>query len=212
MKRIATFVMACLLCVGILTGNPLEASAATYYSANGTVQDSCSVKGHAWVTAVDQNGVAGRLCTRCQVYEEPSVEWIPLTECQNVKRSNEEAHFGDIVVGKWNSRAGKLPDAIRFCVSNKKTYRNTHHTTYRLRGQFETLSGLISYSNKSEKFATARIQIYLDNELEYESDLISATSDDAAFVLDVSGVEMVRIVCLTADVPAAYCVVSAAVY
>lgn len=212
MKRIAMFVMACLLCVGMVTVNPLEASAATYYTSDSAVQDSCSVMGHAWVTAVDLNGVAGSLCTRCQIFEEPNVKWSPLTECQNVNRSNEKAHFGDVVVGKWNSRAGKLPNAIRFCVSNKKTYKNTHYTTYRLRGQYDTLSGLISFSNKSEKFATARIQIYFDNELEYESDLISATTDDAAFLLDVSGVEMVRIVCSTPDVPAAYCVVSAAVY
>lgn len=212
MKRIAMFVMACLMCVGMLTANPLEASAAAYYTPDSTVQDSCTVKGHSWVTAVDQNGVAGRLCTRCQVYEEPNVDWVPLTECQRVNRSNEKAHFGDVVVGKWNSRAGKLPDAIRFCVSNKKSYKNTHYITYRLRGQYETLSGLISYSDKSDKFATARIQIYFDNELEYESDLISATTDDAAFLLDVSDVEMVRIVCYTSDVPAAYCVVSAAVY
>lgn len=212
MKRIATFVMACLICIGSLVGNPLEASAAAYLPADGFVQDSCNVKGHAWVTAIDQSGVAGRLCTRCQVYEEPEVNWIPLTECQNILRSNEEAHFADIVVGKWNSRAGKLPDAIRFCVSNKKSYRNTHHTTYRLRGQYETLSGLISYSPKSEKFSSATIKIYLDNELEYESDLITATSEDAAFVLDVTDVERVRVVCSTTDVPAAYCVVSAAVY
>lgn len=74
------------------------------------------------------------------------------------------------------------------------------------------MSGLVSFSPKSGKFATAKIQIYLDNELAFESGMISETSKDEAFTLDVTEVEVVRVVCSTPDMPSAYCVISASVY
>ena len=81
MKRIAMFLMACLLCAGILVVAPPEASAA--------------------------------------------VQEIPLVECERINRSNEDGHYADVVVGKWDCKAGRLADSIRFCVANKKSYKNT---------------------------------------------------------------------------------------
>ena len=74
------------------------------------------------------------------------------------------------------------------------------------------LSGLISFDDQSENYATARIQIYLDNELEFESNTISDVTRDQSFTLDVQGVQNVRIVCTTSDSHTAYCVLSASVY
>lgn len=175
-------------------------------TTSGTVAD------HDWIPAVSTNGIEGRICVDCQEIEMPTDYWIPLTECEKTHASNEEAHFQDVVVGDWNTRAGKLPDAIRFCVSGKENYKNTHFCIYKLNGNFDYLSGLISFMDKSEKYATAKIQIYLDNQLAFESGTISDLSTDESFTLDVRGIQHVRIVCSTKDKYTAYCALSASVY
>lgn len=167
MKRVAMFLMACLLCAGILVVAPPEASAA--------------------------------------------VQEIPLVECERINRSNEDGHYADVVVGKWDCKAGRLADSIRFCVANKRSYKNTHYCSYRLRGEYDTLSGIVSFSPKSDRFATAQVKIYYDNELAFDSGLISERSEDVPFSIDVSDVEVVRVVCSTPDRGSAYCVVSATV-
>lgn len=167
---------------------------------------------HDWIPAVNRNGIEGFVCADCQEVSMPTNYWIPLTECEKTQASNEEAHFQDIVVGDWDTRAGELPDSIRFCVSGKESYKKTHYCIYKLNGNFDYLSGLISFMDKSDKYATAKIQIYLDNALEFESDTISDLSNDESFTLDVRGVNTVRIVCTTKDQHTAYCVLSASVY
>lgn len=168
--------------------------------------------GHDWIGAVNRSGIEGRICTVCELVQMDTVSWTPLTDCERIAVSNKESHQKDMVVGDWDSRAGKLPDSIRFCVSNKESYRNTHYCIYKLDKNYEWLSALVSWSDKSEQFATAKIHVYLDNELAYESDVFSENSNDFTFYVDVSGVELVRIVCSTTDMPSAYCVVSASVY
>ena len=174
--------------------------------------ESGTVAEHEWIAAVTRNGIEGRVCTVCQEIEMPTDTWIPLTECEKTSASNEEAHFQDIVVGDWNTRAGELPDAIRFCVSGKENYKNTHYCIYKLNGNFNYLSGLISFMDKSDKYATATIQIYLDNELAFNSSTISDLSNDESFTLDVRGVKTVRIVCSTKEKYIAYCALSASLY
>jgi len=142
--------------------------------------------------------------------EASAADWeTPLVECERINRSNEDGHYADVVVGKWDCNAGRIPDAIRFCVANKKSYRNTHYISYRLRGEYDTLSGFVSFSSKSDRFATAQVKIYYDNELAFDSGLLSERSADVPFCVDVSDVEVVRVVCSTPDRGAAYCVVSA---
>lgn len=167
---------------------------------------------HEWIGAVNKSGIEGRICVNCQKTEMLAYEWLPLTECEKIGASNEEAHFADIVVGDWNTRAGELPASIRFCVSGKDTYKKVHYCSYKLGGNFNYLSGLISFMEKSEKYATAKIQVYLDNELEFESDTISDLSADQSFTLDVHGVDIVRIVCSTQDEHTAYCALSASLF
>lgn len=173
---------------------------------------SDTVLGHTWVSTVNTRGIEGRICTACQETELDTYNWTPLTGCEKGKFSNEEAHFADVKIDDWDSRAGKLPDSIRFCVANKESYKNTHYCNYKLKGNYDWISGLISFSDKSDKHATAKIHIYLDNELAYESDTISALGNDEFFKLDVRGVKTVRIVCSTTETHKAYCVVSASVY
>lgn len=168
--------------------------------------------GHQWTPTVNLSGIEGRRCILCQEAEMPTYEWTPLTDCEKVLASNEDGHTADLVVGDWDSNAGRLPDAIRFCVANKESYRNTHYCIYKLNGSYNSLSGLISFSDKSEKFASAKILIYLDNELAYESSPISAGSSDQSFTLDVRGVTSVRVACSTTETHKAYCVLSASVY
>ena len=55
------------------------------------------------------------------------------------------------------------------------------------------------------------MKIYYDNELAFDSGLISERSEDVPFSIDVSDVEVVRVVCSTPDRGSAYCVVSATV-
>jgi hypothetical protein len=168
--------------------------------------------GHSWVSTVDSSGVAGRICANCKEMETLVYNWIPLTSCEKVKASNEEAHFADIKVGDWTARAGKLENSLRFCVSGKESYKKVHHITYKLGGNFDTMSGLVSFMEKSDAYATAKIQIYLDDELAFDSGTISDLSNDKSFTLDVRDVKMVRIVCSTQDKHTAYCVLSASVF
>lgn len=146
-------------------------------------------------------------------YEAPKNTWIPLTDLEKHSASNEDAHFADVKVGNWYARSGKLKDSIRFCVSNKKTYKNTHYINYELDGNYTQMTGLVSFCDKkSDAFAEAQVKIYLDNELAYESITLSDLSDDDDFTLDVEDVNMVRIVCSTTKKASAFCVVAASVY
>lgn len=174
--------------------------------------ESGTVADHAWIPAVNSSGIEGRICAVCQKIEMNTDRWMPLTECEKTMASNEQAHFADIKVGDWDARAGELPDSIRFCVSGKETYKNTHYCIYNLNGNFNYLSGLFSFMDKSDKYATAKIQIYLDNELAFESGTISDLTADESFTLNVRGIKKVRIVCSTTDKHVAYCVLSASVY
>ena len=184
MKRMAAMVLACLMTVGMLAGNgALTASAATW----------------------DMNS---ELYER---YQAPERTWTPLTECEKYSASNEDAHFGDVSVGNWNTRSGKLKDSIRFCVANKKSYKNTHYIIYNLDGNYTELTGLVSFHDQSDDFAEAEVKIYLDKELAYESIKLSDLSDDEEFTLDVEDVKYVRIVCSTTKKGSAYCVVAASV-
>ena len=146
-----------------------------------------------------------------QKYEAPTRGWMPLTDCEKHSASNEDAHFADVRVGNWYARSGKLKDSIRFCVSNKETYKNTHYINYQLDGKFTQMTGLASFCDKSDKHAQATVKIYLDNELAFESITLSDISDDDEFTLDVEDVRMVRIVCTTTKKASAYCVVAASV-
>lgn len=168
--------------------------------------------GHSWIPGVTRSGIEGGVCVNCGEVEMMTYEWTPLTNCEKGPFSNETAHLADIKVGNWDTRAGELPDSIRFCVANQEKYKNTHYCNYKLNGNYSYISGLISFCDNSDDYATAKIQIYLDNKLEFESNVLSDLSDDQSFTLDASGVNIVRIVCSTTDPHRAYCVVSASVY
>ena len=193
MKRATAMVLACLTAVGMLIGSgdgfAMQASAYTLeqVAPNAPTYDT---------------------------YKAPEKEWIPLTSLEKHSASNEEAHFADVRVGNWYARSGKLKDSIRFCVSNKKHYKNTHYINYPLGGKYTQMTGLVSFCDtKSDAYAEAEVRIYLDNELAYESIKLSDLSDDEEFALDVEDVQMVRIVCSTAKKRAtAFCVVAASVY
>ena len=186
MKRAMAMVLAVMMMVGMMaaTGSGLAVKANAY--------------------ALDSAGVY-------QKYEAPERTWMPLTDCEKHSASNEEGHFADVKVGNWYARSGKLKDSIRFCVSNKETYKNTHYINYKLDGKFTQMTGLASFCDKSDKHAQVTVKIYLDNELAYESISLSALSDDDEFTLDVEDVKMVRIVCSTTKKASAYCVVAASV-
>lgn len=167
---------------------------------------------HEWIPAVDLSGVEGVICVNCQEIRLPTYAWTPLTECEKISASNEDAHFADVVVGDWNAVAGKLPDALRFCVSGKESYKKTHYITYKLGGNYHYLSGLCSFMEKSDKYATAKIQVYLDDELAFASNTLSDLNPNQSFTVDIKDVKVVRIVCTTADEHTAYCALSSSVY
>lgn len=211
MKRTILYAVIFILCAAMLvSGLAMPAQACEYTGYSSYVNSQiCS---HDWIRGINSSGIHGWICTECLETVLDTYEWTPLTDCEKIMASNEEAHFQDIVVGDWDTRAGELPDALRFCVSGKESYKRTHYIIYDLHGDFDTLSGLVSFMDRSDKYATARILIYLDNELAYESDTFCARSDDESFTLDVSGVDKVRVVCSTQDKHTAYCALSASVY
>ena len=194
MKRAAAMVLACLMAVGMMAGVGSQGGLALKANAYTLTKPAPNAPAY-------------------QKYEAPKDTWIPLTDLEKHSASNEEAHFADVKVGNWYARSGKLKDAIRFCVSNKKSYKNTHYINYQLDGNYTQMIGLVSFcDNKSDDFAEAEVKIYLDNELAYESITLSDLSDDDDFLLDVEDVKMVRIVCSTTQKGSAYCVVAASVY
>lgn len=193
MKRAAAMVLACLMTMGMLAGFGTGEGIAMTASA------------YTLETAAPNAPVY-------QKYEAPEKSWTPLTDCEKHSASNEEGHFADVQMGNWYTRSGKLKDSIRFCVSNKKDYRNTHYINYKLDGNYTQMKGLVSFCDKSEDFAEAEVKVYLDNELAYESMKLSDLSDDEEFLLDVEDVRMVRIVCSTTRKASAYCAVAASVY
>lgn len=184
LKRMSAMVLACLMTAGMMG-------------------DGLALTAKAWT--LESPGIY-------QKYEAPEKTWIPLTELESVAASNEEAHFADVKVGNWHTRSGKLKDSIRFCVANQKHYKNTHYIIYELDGNYTQMTGLVSFCDKSGKFANAEVKIYMDNELAYESITLSDLSDDDEFTLDVEDVDRVRIVCSTTKQASAYCVVAASVY
>lgn len=187
-KRMTALVLTCLMMAGMVGfGQPEEGLALT---------------ANAWT--LESPGLY-------QKYEAPERTWAPLTECEKYAASNEDAHFADVEVGNWYARSGKLKDSVRFCVSNQKSYKNTHYIIYDLNGDYTQLTGLVSFCDKSDDFAEAEVRIYLDNELAFESITLSDLSDDDEFTLDVEDVEYVRIVCSTTKKASAYCVVAASV-
>lgn len=183
MKRAMAMVLACLMAAGMFQCN-----------------DGFALKANAqeWFTPYKK-------------YEAPARTWKPLTDCEKYVASNEKAHFEDVKVGNWNTRSGKLKDSIRFCVANKKSYKNTHYIVYDLNGNYTKMTGLVSFCDRSEDYTEAEVKIYLDNELAYESITLSDLSDDDDFTLDVEEVKYVRIVCSTTKKGSAYCVVAASV-
>lgn len=188
MKRMTALVLACLMMAGMM----------------GVGQDDGGLVLTASAWSLENPGIY-------QKYEAPERTWTPLTDCEKYNASNEEAHFADVQIGNWYARSGKLKDSIRFCVANKKSYKNTHYIIYDLNGDYTQLTGLVSFCDKSDSFAEAEVKIYLDNELAYESITLSDLSDDDDFTLDVEDVEYVRIVCSTTQKGSAYCVVAASV-
>ena len=187
-KRISALVLACLTMVGVM----------------GIGQED----GGLAVTAKAYDLPSAGLY---QKYEAPQRQWQPLTDCEKYLASNEDGHYGDVVVGNWYARSGKLKDSIRFCVSNKETYKNTHYIIYDLGRNYTEMTGLVSFCDKSDKFADATVKIYLDNELAYNSIAVSELTGDDDFTLDVEGVKYVRIVCSTTKTASAYCAVAASV-
>lgn len=193
MKRATAMVLAFLMAAGMLAGFG-------------------SGEGLALTASAQTVNNGGTNAPFYQKYEAPERTWKPLTECKKHSASNAEAHFADVKIGNWNARSGKLNDSIRFCVANKKSYKNTHYINYVLGGNYTQMTGLVSFCEKSDDFAEAEVKIYLDNELAYESITLSDLSDDDDFTLDVEDVKMVRIVCSTTQKGSAYCVVAASVY
>lgn len=183
MNRVVAMVLACLVMVGMVAGTQQDGGFALTANASGIYKK----------------------------YEAPERTWEPLTDCEKYAASNEEAHFADVRVGDWKTRSGKLEDSVRFCVANKKSYKNTHYIVYDLNGDYTQMTGLVSFCDKSEDYTEAEVKIYLDNELAYESITLSDLSDDDDFTLDVEDVEYVRIVCSTTKKGSAYCVVAASV-
>ncbi len=173
---------------------------------------SGEVAEHEWIPAVDLSGVEGFICVNCQETWMPADEWLPLTACEKINASNEKEHLADVVVGDWDAVAGKLPDSLRFCVSGKENYKRVHYINYKLGSNFNYLSGLCSFMEKSDQYATAKIEVYLDNELAFESNTLSSMKPNQSFTVDVKGVDVVRVVCATQDEHTAYCVLSASVY
>lgn len=187
-KRISALVLACLTMIGVMGFGQSEGGLALTAKAYD----------------LPSSGLY-------QKYEAPEREWAPLTGCEKYVASNEDGHYADVVVSNWYARSGKLKDSIRFCVSNKKSYKNTHYIIYDLNRDYTELTGLVSFCDKSEDFAEATVKIYLDNELAYESITISELSDDDDFTLDVEDIKYVRIVCSTTKTASAYCAVAASV-
>ena len=118
-KRISAMVMSCVMAVGLMGAGQSEGGLAVAAKAYD----------------LEPAGVYRK-------YEAPQRDWAPLTGCEKVLASNQEAHFADVQVGNWYARSGKLKNSVRFCVSGQDSYRNTHYIIYNLKGNYTQMTGL----------------------------------------------------------------------
>lgn len=159
------------------------------------------------------DGVPSGYCRLCGAYFAPAGDsWVYLTKQKVLNHSNDSYPHTDVVVDNWSDPAGAVYwNALRFWVNNSPGWANMEYIEYSLAGCYDTLSGSIVSCDDSDPSAVSHVEIYLDGNLAFTSKDIGYFDSDA-FILDVQGVNSVRIACITKSCANCYCVVTGALY
>lgn len=136
---------------------------------------------------------------------------IFLSQCEFVDDSNKNGSTSDVCVDNWvdvfdNYRT----NSIKFWVIDSPEWNNSEHITYRLGGQYETLSGTIVAEQKCDPGSRFVFTIYIDNTLVYKTETIT-TAEIYNFSYDITGANEIRIVCSTDTPYSGYCIFDATV-
>ena len=108
-----------------------------------------------------------------------------------------ERHGGTAFIGNYTFPV--LSDDISFRMLGDEYTRGWRFHCYRsgpvlynLRGQYKNIKGILGHIDASERDGTGTISFYLDNEL-YKEYPVSATMLPTEIILDVTGVQIMRI-------------------
>lgn len=137
---------------------------------------------------------------------------VPLTRCEFIDDSNQDGNNTDVCVNHWTDIHGKYhANSIKFWVINSPEWSRSEHITYRLSGQYETLSGTIVAEKESASGSTFVFTIYIDNVPTYTTGVIT-TADTYTFTYSICGANEIRIVCSTDTPYSGHCIFDAIVF
>lgn len=139
-------------------------------------------------------------------------ETTPLTQCALLADTNAPDSTSDVCVGTWFDVHGNIYlDSIRFWVWDVYNMSATEYTIYQIDGKYATLNGTIVAESDSSPNAQFKIIVYLDGQLQYESQEIRADSQPSPISIDISNANTIRIECTTDTPYSGYCIFSASV-
>lgn len=136
---------------------------------------------------------------------------VPLSQCECIDDSNQPGSTSDVFADDWTDIFGNYhANSIRFWVIDSPEWNNAEHITYRLGGQYESLSGTIVAAESCDPNSRFIFSIYIDNVLAYQTESID-TADTYHFTCDISNANEIRIVCSTDTPYYGYCIFDALV-
>jgi len=185
------------------------ATCTTPQTCSGCGETIGSASGHQWVEATYD---APKTCSNCGLSEGRS-KGTYLIKCGCIDDSNVRGSKTDVNIGNWQDCFGTTHNnALRFWVSGRGNLSNTEYIVYRLDEKYSELDVSVQLADDSHTSATAFIKIYADGKILEISQTVDRNSSAVTFTLDVTGVDQLRIECVTDSSKDAYCIVDALLY
>lgn len=164
------------------------------------------VRAHQWITATF---TSPSTCSLCGATRGSSINH-PLTYCQVIEHTNEEGSTTDVAAGSWEDTFGNVrTNSLKLWVMKTSGCINTEHIIYQLGGAYEILAGSVVASNSSKDGSATQILIYADGQKIFDSGLIYRDTAPVDFVLNVNGVNQLKVECVTESPKSGHCILDA---
>lgn len=122
----------------------------------------------------------------------------PLILCEVLEQTNDGEGQKDVVLGAWKDSFGnRHANAVKFWVIDRVGWANSEHIVFALDEAYRKLEGVISCGEDSESASEMTINIYLDDRLVYQSDVIDIGTAPFEYSIDVTNARTIRIECIT---------------
>ena len=151
---------------------------------------------HQWTDATYERASH---CPMCGSVAGKSLPY-PLTWCNKLEDTNTPGtQMKDVRVGDFRDSFGNTQrDALKFWVMDRPGFNDTEYIVYDLTQGFETLEFTIATDMENHRDGTIRILIYdEDDNLLYDSGWVGNDSQPMQGIVDVAGVDTLRIECTT---------------